>query len=335
MRIKLYNIILDFISVDHSIRCSYHSELKEIVKEIDRIVLEKDIDVLHVSGFPLNRILSYYSNVPKVLDLSDSRALLKKREYENSKQIRERVTVYMQYTRAKRIEDFIVNNYSMTTVVSDVDSRSILENIPTARIAVITNGVDTNFFRPIQGVKEEYPSLIFFGNMNFPPNIDAALYLHSEVLPLVKKAIPKVKLYIVGRNPVSEIQGINGKNDTILTGEVEDVRPYIMRSSLVVIPMRIGSGIKNKVLETMAMGKPLVSTPRGVEALRPEVRANIPIGIDAGEIAERIVSLLNNEGARKALAQRVPRIVRKYHSWKLCADEYEKIYEKLIDRGKC
>jgi glycosyltransferase involved in cell wall biosynthesis len=325
---KLSSIALDFLSVNYSVKMSYGSKIEDIYSHIDRIVFEKKIDVLYVNGFPLNRLLAYYSRAPKLLDICDSRALLKRREYMNAG-IYKGIS-FFQYLRAKRIEALLLDSYEITTVVSQVDAAYILSNIPRARLHIIPNGVDCDFFRPLGNTDETYPSIIFYGNMDFPPNRDAALFLHTQIVPLLKRAVPNISVYIVGRNPGRELTVLNGKNNITVTGEVEDIRPYIMKATVVVVPMRIGSGIKNKVLEAMAMGKPVVSTPLGVECLIPEVQNNLLIGRKAYELSQKILYLLYSDAARKKLAELGRASVKTHYSWNKCAEEYEKDFENLV-----
>lgn len=330
---KLSGLVLDYISVDHSCRLTYRLEIKQINKLIEEIISNNDINLIYANGFPLIRILSYHTHIPKLLDICDSRALLKKREYKKASNYINKLISYMQYVRANRIERFILSRFHTTTVVSDADANYIYKKIKKSMIKIIPNGVDSNYFKPLNNLQKKFPSLIFFGSMDFAPNIDAALFLQSKILPLVKEKIKNVNLYIVGRNPVGKLLSINGKNNTIVTGAVNDIRPYIMRSTVVVIPMRIGSGIKNKVLEAMAMGKPVVATPLAVEALKPELTINILIGRDAFELSKKTCLLIQNQKIRKDLGEKGIIAVRKHYSWRSCAQQYEKIFCRMISQA--
>lgn len=134
----------------------------------------------------------------------------------------------------------------------------------------VPNGVDFSFWNPMLKMESPYPTgsypIVFSGAMDYWPNIDAVLWFVSEVMPLVRSVIPNVIFTIVGSNPTKDVQALQ-QSDVIVTGSVKDIRPYILNAEICVAPMRVSRGIQNKVLEGMAMGRPVLATSLALSSL--------------------------------------------------------------------
>ncbi|MEM4897831.1 MAG: glycosyltransferase family 4 protein [Pyrobaculum sp.] len=136
---------------------------------------------------------------------------------------------------------------------------------------MIPPGVDTVYFQPFGKEEDSDPTILFMGTMSYPPNVSAVLWFYRRVYPLVKKEVPRVKFYIVGRAPDRKILKLSSDKSVVVTGGVEDVRVYLAKASVFVNPIILDDGgIKTKVLEAMASAKAIVSTPLGVRDLGVE-----------------------------------------------------------------
>lgn len=304
-------------------------------KQLHNLVLEtieqRKIDLMHVNGFPATLLLADLNAIPKVLDLCDSPTLAHEREFKNADNHGRRITAFLKYMRARKNEKYLARSYDFTTLVSPADATFTRELCPTVALQVIPNGIDTTYFAPNPSVPEEFPSIIFFGTMNFPPNIDAAIYLYRDILPEVRKEFPTVHLYLAGRHPAKDVFRLHQDGKVTVTGMVADIRPFIMKASIVVIPMRIGSGFKNKILEAMALGKPVVSTSVGIEALDEDCKQNIPVGDTPKGLAREITTLLRDKELRRKMGNRGPEIVRRSYTWERCAQRYEELYQRILE----
>lgn len=173
--------------------------------------------------------------------------------------------------------------------MSEVDKKWLIERakISHERILTISNGVDSNYFKPDTSVINGKNSIIFRGIMSFQPNIDACLYFIKEIFPMFKREIPDIKFYIVGSNSPHKIKKLSS-SDIVITGYVEDIRKYMGRCMVNIAPMISGSGIKNKILEAMAMEIPTVATSLatdGIEGLSDE--KNVLIAKNSEEFAKK------------------------------------------------
>ena len=207
--------------------------------------------------------------------------------------------------------------------VSSVDARWARRIVPGLPVSVVENGVDAEFFRPL-GAPEEAATLVFEGNQSFPPNVDAARYFADDILPLVRRSVPLARFVIVGRDPSPSTLALAGDH-IVVTGRVEDVRPFLDRATVFVCPMRMGAGIKNKILQAWAMEKPVVATPTAIGGLQAKPGDNIVVAEGAKAFAEAVVSLLQNPTSRQHLGKRGRDNVLTYYSWEQQARTFETV----------
>lgn len=172
------------------------------------------------------------------------------------------------------------------------------------------------------------PGLLFFGNFAHAPNVDAALWLGSEVFPPLRATHPGVELTIVGGAPPDEVLALAGEGVTV-TGEVPDVGPHVDAASVVVAPLRLGGGMRVKVLEALAAGKAVVATPLATQGLDVTAGVQLEIGETGDELRRAISTLLADEGARRELAGRARRWACEHLGWSASIDRYEALYESL------
>ena len=163
----------------------------------------------------------------------------------------------------------MLTTVNAVTAVSTGDAQTLAQLVPTVSPYVVPNGVDTSYFDRRRVVPHPFvrPTLVFSGTLDYRPNIDALRWFVAQVLPLVRNAIPDVVLVAVGRRPTPALLALQAAGEVSLTGEVPDTRAYLCGSHVYVVPMRIGGGVRLKVLEAMALEVPIVSTSLGVEGI--------------------------------------------------------------------
>jgi glycosyltransferase involved in cell wall biosynthesis len=212
----------------------------------------------------------------------------------------------------------------LTVAVSEPDRRILAELAPNARTASIPTGVDTTYFSPIVG--HEQPSrLVFTGSMDWHPNEDAVLHFADSMLPLIRQQISDVSLAVVGRRPTERLRQAGAKHGILVTGTVDDVRPYIAEASVYVVPLRAGGGTRLKIFEALAMGKAVVSTTVGAEGLALTSGREYVAADDPRAFAGAVVSLLRDSRRRRALGQAGRRLVEERYSWAQVAGEFESL----------
>ena len=168
-----------------------------------------------------------------------------------------------------------------------------------SRVGVMQNGVNAEYFSPEHRFENPYaaggPVLVFTGAMDYWPNIDAVLWFANDILPLIRARTPTVRFWIVGMNPAPEVQAL-ADDVVFVTGTVPDVRPYLAHADVVVAPLRIARGIQNKVLEAMAMARPVVVAAAPAQGLEAQSGRDCEIAHSAQEFVSRILALLSDDG---------------------------------------
>jgi glycosyltransferase involved in cell wall biosynthesis len=241
-----------------------------------------------------------------------------------------RVRSSLNYRAARAYERFMFAPYRRTVVVSEADRDELRAINPALPIDVIPNGVDLGTFTPDNKEVREPYTLLFTGNYEYAPNVDAALRLAREVLPAVQARIPAARLWLVGNAPPPELQALASEAITV-TGRVPDVRPYLARASVFVSALRLGAGIKNKVLEALAMGCPVIATPLSVDGIAARDGQEVVIAeLDA--LPEAIIRLLNDAPLWQRLSSNGRTLIETRYSWARVAEMYEKLYQAVSNQ---
>jgi len=226
----------------------------------------------------------------------------------------------------RRFESWMFTPYDRTVVIAQPDKDSLLTIQPQLNIAVIPNGIDLNTFQ-LQDIPRDPYTLLFVGNYEYPPNLDAVKVLVEQILPRVRQQIPDAKLKLVGNQPPEWMRAL--ANDYIeVTGRVPDVKPYLAQGTVFVCPLRIGAGLKNKVLEALAMGIPVVATPLSVDGIRVKHGESAWIG-DVESIADGVIQVMNDSALQQTLSQNGRSLIETEYSWAHTASQYEALYDDI------
>ncbi len=204
------------------------------------------------------------------------------------------------------------------------------------RTTALANGVDTDFFDPQQPMTSPYASeqrnVVFTGAMDYWPNADAVEWFAAEVMPLLREGEVPVHFYIVGANPTTRVRRLAAA-DVMVTGKVDDIRPYIGCADLVVAPLRVARGIQNKVLEAMAMQRPVVTTPAGAEGIEAINDQHYSVRETAVELAQAVQALLADPASAQ-MGQRAREYVLSQFGWDQCLSVLEPFLKSRNDAEK-
>jgi polysaccharide biosynthesis protein PslH len=296
----------------------------EIRSKIENLVKEHQPGHIYCQ---LIRVLEYvkHLNIPITLDYMDALSKGIERRIENSALWLAPV-FKLESKRLMKYERHAFGLALNKTIISGQD-RSFIGHSQNKEITIIPNGVDVAFFIP--KVQEEDFSLVFTGNMNYPPNIESAEYLAKEILPEVQKVLPEVNLLISGVNPSQRVKALASESVTV-TGWVEDIRDSYARAKIFVAPMRIGTGLQNKLLEAMAMKKACITSELANNALGAIAGEEIYIGKNTVEYAALIIRLLQDDKLRNSLAEKGNLFVNKKYNWA----ESTALLENLMFKGQ-
>lgn len=236
----------------------------------------------------------------------------------------------VQWQRLRRYETRVCNLADAVLAVSDGDADSLRSLGITTPVAVVPNGVDTEYYQPIpNGSVRDPGGLLFTGTMDFRPNVDAMVWFATEVLPLVVEERPDVHLFIVGRSPSPAVLRLADRNPRVtVTGPVDDVRPFFGRCSLFVVPIRMAGGARLKVLEALAMGMPMVSTSIGAEGIELADGREVVLADGREDFANALLKLLEAPSLQRPLSQAGRLAAEQRFSWDQVAPRLLKVYEE-------
>jgi glycosyltransferase involved in cell wall biosynthesis len=231
--------------------------------------------------------------------------------------------------RVRRFEASEYCRFGRVVVVSEADRDALREVDPMLAVSVIPNGVDAGYFAPDPNAARDSSRIVFTGVMSYAPNVLAADFLAREVFPLVRGARPDARLAIVGRAPAPRVRALAELGGVEVTGEVEDLRPWLAGSGVYVCPMISGTGIKNKLLEAMACAAGCVATPLALQGLRATAGRELLVGTTAQELADGLLRVLGDDECRERLGHAARRYVLREHDWGSVAHAYHDVYREL------
>ena len=254
----------------------------------------------------------------KVLDFQDALSLNTRRRMERSHGLLRPILKY-EYRVLQRVEQEALRTFDATTVISPVDQAALA---PT--VTLVPNGVDTDYYNATHYPLSTTHSICFTGNMSYAPNVDAARWLVKEIMPLVWEQCPYgINVLIAGADPKPAVKALAGPKVTV-SGRLDDIRTAYASAKMFVAPMRIGSGMQNKLLEAMAMGLPCVTTTLAAAPLGATTWEHLLVGDTAEQLADLIVKL-GIEELHNSIAEGGHRFVQEHYSWSAAVAPLEKI----------
>ena len=290
------------------IQCGYFYN-KKAHKEIHRLIAQHKPDMLFGQ---LLRVAEYirHEKTPKTIDYQDVFSMGMKRRYDIAP-FYTRPLFGMEYRRLRRYERDIFNDFDVKTIIS-VPDRELIDHPEKDEILIVPNGVDHEYYTPQQ--QEKKYDIVFTGNMAYAPNVNAVEYLATDILPLVWKKLPDVKMYIAGATPDPRVKKV-ASDKIIISGWLDDMRDAYAQSRIFIAPMRIGTGLQNKLLEAMSMRLPCITTSLANGSLHAEEGKEILVGNSEQELADHIITLITDKERAESLAQNGYDFVHRVYDW--------------------
>lgn len=294
------------------------------------------VDTLFMSNYVLDAFERCDITAPKVLIEHNVETQVQRREIALAPTLVKKVRKCVYWATFRGFERQTCLKFDHIIVVSEPDKRLLLHLCPELsekQVTVIPNGVDTKIFRP--GLAEPKPNtLIYSGALTYHANYDAVAYFLQKIFPLIKTAIPDISLTITGGYEGAALDKLSLDGHVTLTGYVPDVRPYIAGSAISIIPIRAGGGTRLKILESLALGTPVVSTVMGAEGLELVHNRHILLACDPRTFAEQAVRLLRDKDLRERLRGEGRRLVEEKYDWDRIAEAMESCIRELASKGQ-
>jgi glycosyltransferase involved in cell wall biosynthesis len=293
-----------------------------------------NIEAPHLAHYKLAQAPSGQP-VPRVaLDEHNIEFDLARQMAAGSEGIARKVHNTVNWPKIKREELSAWRHLDGITFTSELDEQRARALVPSIRSAVISNAVDVGYFRP----RPEDPppdgcTVMFFGAINYFPNIDGVLWLLKEVWPRLSASHPKARLKIVGHHPTPEILAFRGPKIDV-TGLVDDVRPHLASAAVAIVPLRMGGGTRFKILEAMAMAKPVVSTAIGAEGIDVKHEHDILIADAAADLAAAAGRVLDDAALGARMGKNGRALVEQRYSWDAVTERLERFFVDLISHPR-
>ena len=234
-----------------------------------------------------------------------------------------RAYMTLQWRRMERFEASECRRFAHVVAVSESDAQVFRQQYGIQSVSDVPTGVDLDYFTPTPGSRRATAELVFVGSMDWMPNDEGIRWFASDVFRLVQQRVPGARLTVVGRSPSAAMRALAKGNPNIeVTGTVPDVRPYLERAALSVVPLRIGGGTRLKIYEAMALGAPIVSTTIGAEGLPVQDGEHLRLADSPEAQAAAIVDLLQRPDEAQRLAAHARHYVEQHCSWEAVATQF-------------
>jgi hypothetical protein len=305
---------------------------RELARTVSRLLATKHFDAILVHCSSMGQYVASHRGCRRILDYGDA---------DSEKWFEYGRTATWPLSLAFRLEGHKVRHYERwlggrfdAGSVNAPREREVLRAYVATPIHVIPNGVDLEYFQSGRPAGRGYSPhrLIFTGNMSYRPNVDAVCHLVGDILPKVRRQIPDVELYIVGMDPGPAVRKLADGGRVVVTGRVDDVRPYFEEAAVAVVPLRVARGLQNKVLEAMAMRVPVVASEAAYEGITAVPDRDLLVAANANAFSEAVVRLLREPATREAYAAAGRACVEKNHNWNTLLPRLEELVTGSLPR---
>src|SRR5256712_912476 len=306
----------------------------QVLRRLRQVLQEGHYDALLCDFLLTAAVVPWDVGVPTVIFTHNVEAVIWHRRFLVNPNPLWKLVAWREYRAIARAERKFTDMADHVLTVSEEDRRAFVKFLHEEKVTTVPTGVDLDYFRPAERSPNS-PTLVFTGSMDWLPNEDAIIYFSTEILPLIQNRIPNVTLCVVGRRPTRKVLALAGKNTSVqVTGGVDDIRPYVRKAAVYVVPLRIGGGTRIKIFEAMAMGSSIVSTSVGAEGLPVEHGKNILLADSPEDFAEHTIALLTQRAERERIGRAARALVESRYGWAEVTNVLEQILVQVA-KTKC
>lgn len=288
-------------------------------KRLSELLQSNQYDAVHVQHLRMAQYAMEINDLYRILDLPDAFSLYWQRRKEVPRSFFSAFLDNIESKRVLKYESQILKSFNLNLVCSNEDLKFLKNKHQANNIALLPNGVDTDKFKPMNHDYNENVTLLFTGNMDYDPNVDAVLYFVKDIFPLILQKHPQAKFIIAGQRPIDKVKALDNGGNVQVTGFIPELSEMYNRASVVVAPLRFGAGTQNKVLEALAMGIPVVCSNIGFEGLGISDGEGAFMRTDAVSFADQVSNLLSDAQLRETTGSKGIEVIRKSFSWDIVA----------------
>jgi sugar transferase (PEP-CTERM/EpsH1 system associated) len=311
---------------DHPLQLLYFRSAA-MRRKLKHVLSVDSFDVVHVQHLRMSPYMEARKDIPRILDMPDAFSLYWQRRKSVQKGRLQRLFESVEQTRVSKAER-IMGEYDLSLVCSPEDLEYLKKEHSISNIDLLPNGVDLDIFKAGGHDYSHNHTILFTGNMDYAPNVDAACYFVEEILPLVHRKHPQAKFVIAGQRPVKKVQALASEK-VIVTGFIKDLAKVYNDASIVVAPLRFGAGTQNKVLEGMAMGVPVVCSEIGFKGLGIKNGEGALMRSGTDSFAEAVIDLLQSPAKRQEVGKKGTEVMQSNFGWDAIANKLETYFEQI------
>ncbi len=305
---------------------------------LESLLAGQHFDLIHIVGLEMAVYLPQVAGeAPVIYDSLNAEYVLQRRVFATDVRDPRRwigaLYSLIQWRRLVKFERGICLAADHVLAVSEADAGLLRRLVGGIRVTVVPNGIYVDSYQISAESAGDGKTLVFTGKMDYRPNVDAALWMAEAILPKIQASEPNVRLFIVGQRPHPRLDRLRGRGDVVITGWVEDIRPYLYRATVYVAPLRMGSGTRFKVLEAMAAGRAVVSTTLGAEGIGATDGHHLVIADAEGDFADAVVNLMRDPERRRQIGLSAREFVRQRYDWSAIVPGLLDVYRHLGERS--
>lgn len=264
-------------------------------------------------------------HLPAIVDLMDVDSQ-KWRDYARRASGPRRLVYTVEAGRVERLERRLARRAQALLVVSEAEARLFRDFCLDAPVAVVPNGVDLDYFSPAEGTGQ---GCVFVGALDYWPNVDAAMWFCRDIWPEVRRRCPAARVRLVGRRPVPEVVRLQEIDGVDVVGQVPDVRPHVAEAAVAIAPLRIARGVQNKVLEGMAMARPVLASPQALQGLGGHDDLPVLTATTVDDWVEHLAGLFAQPARCRELGERGRAYVERHHGWGPCLSSLDRLLDAV------
>jgi polysaccharide biosynthesis protein PslH len=318
---------------------SVYSWQPAMARQIAQRAARNEFDIVHVEHLRGSRfglfLKSRLPSIPVIWDSVDCISYLFQQASKQSSSFFGKFMTRFELNRTRRAEGDLACRFDHVLVTAPPDRNALLGLVPAGKspseISVLPNGVDLEYFHPDATFQRDPETIVFSGKMSYHANISMAKYLVEEIMPRIWKFRPAARLYIVGKDPTQAIKNLTRNPLITVTGTVADIRPFLWRATVSVVPLLYGAGIQNKILEAMATGTPVVTTCQALSAFQAQPGKDILVSEDPDSFSQAVLELIENQELQHKTGDAGAHYVKTFHSWASVASQLVNIYQQILD----
>lgn len=309
----------------YSVATHTSPQLSSALREIAE---REPVDLWHCEWTPYAQSLRDITG-PRIVMAHNVESVIWQRYHDTARGLFKRWYLRQQWQKYRTFEKDVLADIDLTIAVSTLDAQRFRYHFGVPRVDVVENGVDTSYFVPRPGSREP-ATLLFLGSLDWRPNLDGVVQFLDLVFPALRRSLPECRFVVVGRNPPSWLVDRVAREENVeLHASVPDVRPYLARAGLMVVPLRIGGGSRLKILEALASGVPVVSTRVGAEGLDLLPGKHLDLVEDVSDMGSMLLDAIGNPQRTQMQAHAGRQRTLQLYDWDVLADRLENLWMRF------